>query len=163
MARRSGLAGLCYVAASRSTGACESVALTFARPPAAPRPKASCLHVASGRHDTSLRRAGGFEGCRPLQVVALTRRFCPTLQRPAVLPPTRTRPSFVRADGRAHELHFTSHMRHRSVCLRDAVVFFEQNTKLSVLSALRSTRHRPAPHKPPVRSRILERSVSSES
>ena len=82
-------------------------ALTFARHPAEPRPKTSCLHVASGRHGASRRRASGFEGCRPPQVAVPTRRFLPTLQRPIALLPTRTRPSSVRADGRAHELHFT--------------------------------------------------------
>ena len=139
------------------------VALTFARPPAEPRPKASCLHVSSGRHGTSLRSAGGFEGCRPLQVAELTRHFRPTLQRPAALPPTRTRPSSVRADGRHHEIHFPSHMRPHPVCLRDAVAFFMKNTKLSTHAALRSTRLRPAPFACAMRSWILERSVSSES
>ena len=153
----------CAASPTRAAWVRASVALTFTRPPAAPRPKASCLHVASGRHGASLRRAGGFEGCWPLQVAVLTRRFWPTLQRPAALPPTRTRPSSVRADGRAHELHFPSHMRPRPVCLRDAVAFFVKNTKLSVLSALRLTRLRPALLHAPVRSRILERSVSSES
>ena len=153
----------CAASPPRAAPVRASVALTFARPPAAPRPKASCLHVASGRHGASLRRAGGFEGGRPLPVAALTHRFRPTLKRPAALLPTRARPSSVRADGRAHELHFSSRMRHRPVCLRDADVFFVKNTKLSVLSALRSTRLRPAPLQPPVRSRILERFVSSES
>ena len=162
VARRSGLAELCCVAASRNTGECKRRSY-FCTPSRRARPKASCLHVAFGRHGASLRRAGGFDGCRPLQVVMLTHRFRPTLQRPTALLPTRARPSSVRADGRAHELNFRSHMRHRPVCIRDAVVFFVKNTKLSVLSALRSTRLRPAPHKPPVRSRILERSVSSES
>ena len=109
------------------------------------RPKASCLRVASGRHGASLRRAGGCEGCRPLQVAVLTRRFRATLQRCAALPLARARPSSVCADGRAHELHFPSYTRHRPVCLRDAVAFFVKNAKLSVLSALRSTRLRPAP------------------
>ena len=153
----------CAASPPRAARVRASVALTFARPPAEPKPKASCLHVASGRHGASLRRAVGFEGCRPLQVAVLTRRFRPTLQRRAALPPTRTRPPSARADGRDHELHFPSHMRHHPVCLRDAVAFFVKTTKLSVLSALRSTRLRPAPLQPPVRSRILERSVSSES
>ena len=153
----------CAASPPRAARVRASVALTFARPPAEPRPKASCLHVASGRHGASLRRAGGFEGCRPLQVAVLTRRFRPTLQRPPALLPTRTRPFSVRAEGRAHELHFLSHVRHRPVCLRDAIMFCVKNTKLSVLSALRSTRLHPAPHKPPVRSRIFQRSVSSET
>ena len=153
----------CAASPPRASRVRASVALTFARPPAAPRPKASCLYVASGRHGASLRRAGGFEGCRSLLVAVLTRRFRPTLQRRAALPPTRTRPPSARADGRAHELHFSSHMRPHPVCQRDAVVFFVKNTKLSTHAALRSTRLRPAPLQPPVRSRILERSVSSES
>ena len=93
----------------------------------------------------------------------LTRRFWPTLQRPAALTPTRTRPPSARADGRHHKLHFPSHMRHRPVCLLDAVAFFVKNTKLSTHAALRSTRLRPAPLACAMRSWILERSVSSES
>ena len=135
----------CATSPPRAARVRASVALTFARPPAAPRPKASCLHVPSGRHSASLRRAGGFASCRPLPVAAQTHRFRPTLQRRTVLPPTRTRPSLVRADDRAHELHFPSHMRHHPVCLCDAVAFFVKNTKLSVLSALRLTPLRPAP------------------
>ena len=152
----------CAASPPRAARVRASVALTFARPPVAPRPKASSLHVASRRHGASLRRASGFEGCWPLQVAVLTRHFWPTLQRRTVLPPTRTRPSSVRADGRAHEHHFPSHMRPHPVCQHDAVAFFVKNTKLSTHSALRSTRLRPAPLAVAVRSRILERSVSSE-
>ena len=135
----------CAASPPRAARVRASVALTFARPPAAPRPKASCLHVASGRHCASLRRAGGFAGCWPPQIAALTRRFRPTLQRCAALPLARTRPPSARADGRAHELHFSSHMRPHPVCQRDAVAFFVKNTKLSTHAALRSTRLRPAP------------------